>query len=113
MEEGLWSPLFTKHVNDWEMEVVEKNFPLLQTKRIIREVNDKMIWKEAKKKKKGLFSIKSFYTTLKVERAVLLQKNIIWNPWVQSKVSFFGMRSKLRKSFDLRQSLEERAINNE
>ena len=65
MEEGLWSPLFTKHVNDWEMEVIEKKFPLLQTKRIIREVNDKMIWKKEKKKKKRIVFNQIFLYNLK------------------------------------------------
>lgn len=50
-----------------------------------------MIGEEAKK---GLFSVKSFYAALEVGRVVLFPKNIIWNPWVLSKVNFFSLCGK-------------------
>lgn len=43
---GLWSSCFTRHVNDWELEVVVNIFSMLRAKTIRREVNDKVIWKE-------------------------------------------------------------------
>ena len=50
-----------------------------------RDDNDKVV---CKNDKKGSFSIKSFYEVLDVRRVIIVLKNIIWNLWVPSKVTF-------------------------
>ena len=62
------------------------------------EVNDKVIWKEATKR---LFLVKSLYVALEVGRAVLFLMNIIQNPWVSSKVSFFSREASWGKVLTL------------
>lgn len=54
-----------------------------------KDNNDKVVWKDNKKE---LFSVKSFIEVLDVRRVIIFPKNIIWNPWLPSKASFFCMR---------------------
>lgn len=46
-----------------------------------------------KKQKRDCFQ-SNFYAALEVGRVVLFPKNIIWNPWVLSKVNFFSLCGK-------------------
>ena len=76
---------FTKHFSDWELGIVETFLSRLKGNLIRRDDNDKVVWKNDKK---GSFSIKSFYEVLDVRRVIIVLKNIIWNLWVPSKVTF-------------------------
>ncbi|RVX01565.1 DUF724 domain-containing protein 7 [Vitis vinifera] len=58
-----WSLRFTRHFNDWELEIVETFFSMLRESLVKRDDSNKGVWKDDKK---GLFSIKSFYEVLDV-----------------------------------------------
>ena len=58
-----WSLHFTRHFNDWELEIVETFFSMLRESLVKRDDSNKGVWKDDKK---GLFSIKSFYEVLDV-----------------------------------------------
>ena len=82
---GHLTTCFTRHFSDWELGIVETFLSRLKGNLIRRDDNDKVVWKNDKK---GSFSIKSFYEVLDVRRVIIVLKNIIWNLWVPSKVTF-------------------------
>ena len=73
--------------NNWELDIVETFFSKLLEKVVRREENNKVIWKDSKK---GVFSIYSFYSALELGGPIPFPTNIIWNPWVLSRASFFS-----------------------
>ena len=48
-EEGGWSPRFSRPFNDWEVEEVERLLVTIQGRRLIPNLEDRMLWKETKK----------------------------------------------------------------
>ena len=57
-ELGSWSPRFSRHFNDWEMEEIEGLFPKLQPLVVRRDVEDVLSWK---KSRNDIVSIRSLY----------------------------------------------------
>ncbi|RVW44877.1 hypothetical protein CK203_087093 [Vitis vinifera] len=51
-------------------------------KRVIVDLEDKVLWKETKD---GKFSVKSLYGALELRIAVLFPRSIIWSPCVPTK----------------------------
>ena len=49
-EEGGWSPRFSRPFNDWEVEEVERLLVTIQGRRLIPNLEDRMLWKETKKR---------------------------------------------------------------
>ena len=49
---GHWTPHFTRHFNDWELDIVGTFLSRLRVNLVRRDDNDKVIWKDDKK---GLF----------------------------------------------------------
>lgn len=84
---GHWTLRFTRHFNNWELDIIETFLSRLTGNLVRRGDNDKVVWKDDKR---GLFSIKSFYEVLDVGRVIIFPKNIIWNMLVPSKVNFFA-----------------------
>ena len=76
-----------------------------------RNEEDKVLWTETKSNK---FTIKSLYNALETGISVFFPMKIIWNPWVQPKVSFFAWKATWEKAPTLdkiqkrRQSLANR-----
>lgn len=87
---GHWTLRFTRHFNNWELDIIETFFSRLTGNLVRKGDNDKVVWKDDKR---GLFSIKSFYEVLDVGRVIIFPKNIIWNLLVPPEVSFFCMGS--------------------
>ena len=58
----------------------------LQGKRLVIDLEDRVLWKETKDRK---FYVKSLYSALETRSAVSILKNIIWSPCVPTKVGFF------------------------
>ena len=54
--EGSWSPLFSRPLNDWELDEVCSFFVALNGKQIQQGVDDRVIWRETNC---GKFSVKS------------------------------------------------------
>ena len=86
-EEGGWTPHFLRPFNDWEVEEVERFLSSIQGKRLDADVEDRMVWKETKNE---IFTVKSLYKSLVHSCAVSFPCNIIWSPYVPTKVSFFA-----------------------
>lgn len=59
----------------------------LHGKRVHGDEEDKVLWKETKSCK---FIIKSLYNALELGISVSFLMKIIWNSWVQPKVSLFA-----------------------
>ncbi|RVW20629.1 4-hydroxy-tetrahydrodipicolinate reductase 2, chloroplastic [Vitis vinifera] len=83
---GGWNPYFSRVFNDWEVEEVERLLERLHEKRVYGDVDDMVLWTEAKS---GKFSVKSLYLALEAGCPSLFPSSCIWNVWVQPKISFF------------------------
>ncbi|RVX17155.1 hypothetical protein CK203_003428 [Vitis vinifera] len=85
-------PHLVKPFNDGEVEMVEMVerwfLVTLQGKRVITDLEDRVLWKE--ETKDGKFSVKSLYGALELRTAVSFLRSTIWNPCVPTKVGFFA-----------------------
>ena len=85
-EVGHWNLVFTRHNNDWEIKDVEALFRKLNGQVLRRDDEDVMNWWISKK---GLFTVKSFYSFLAPCNVREFPSSIFWN-WVSNKVSCFA-----------------------
>lgn len=107
-KEGHWNPSFSRHFNNWELDIVETFFSGLLEKSIRKKENN-VIWKVSKK---GVFSINSFYMALEFKRLIPFPTNILESMGlIQSK--FFYLGSQLKESFDIKSASEKKADSNE
>ena len=88
-EEGGWSPRFSRPFNDWEVEEVERFLLAIHGKRMVTNVEDRVLWKETKD---GKFSIKSLYSAFELRYAVSFLRSIIWS-LCSYQGGFFGLES--------------------
>ena len=70
--------------------MVERFLLTLQGKRIVINMEDRVLWKETKDEK---FFVKSLYSALEPRSAVSFPNSIIWTPCVPTKVAFFCLGS--------------------
>ena len=82
------------------METVERFLVTLQGKKVIKKMEGRVQWKEAKD---GLFSVKSFYSILEGSNIVAFPYNIIWSSYVPPKVGFFAWGASWDKVLTLDQ----------
>ena len=75
------------HDNDCEVREVKTLFRRLHGQVLRRDDEDVMSWWASKK---GLFIVKSFYSSLSLCNARMFHSGIVWNPWAPNKVSFFA-----------------------
>ena len=71
---GSWTHRFSRALNDWELDYVERFLLKIQTTRIHRDVGDKVIWTASRC---GNFSIKSLYSILQPEDPILFPSSSI------------------------------------
>ena len=93
-EVGGWTPLFLRPFNDWEVEEAERLLSSIQGKRVDADGEDRMLWRGTKNE---IFTVKSLYKSLDHSYAVSFPGNIIWSPYVPSKVSFFAWEASWEK----------------
>ena len=103
---GSWSPLFSRLLNDWELDEVCSFFVALNGKRIQQGVDDREIWR---KTKCGKFSVKSLYKSLVSGHLASFPSLVIWKVSVQPRVSFFGWEATWGKALTLDQ-LQRRGL---
>ena len=89
-----WTPLFSRVLNDWEIELVERFLHKIQTFRVQREEENRVIWTASKC---GVFSIKSLYSILEPEVSPLFPSGSIWRVSVPPKVAFFAWEASWGK----------------
>ncbi|RVW39045.1 putative ribonuclease H protein [Vitis vinifera] len=80
--------------NDWELEAVASLLSVLQEKRLIVGMEDRVVWNASKN---GIFSVKSLYNTLDSGGAIPFPWRIIWSPCVPTKVGFFAWEASWGK----------------
>ncbi|RVW65656.1 hypothetical protein CK203_050216 [Vitis vinifera] len=97
-EEG-WNPRFSRPFNDWEVEAMERYLLTLQGKRLVIDLEDRVLWKETKDMH---FSAKSLNSALEPRSAVPFPLNIICSPCVP-KVGFFAWEASWEKVLTLDQ----------
>ena len=93
-EKGGWNPWFSGLFNDQEMEMVERFLFSLQGKRVVTNLEDRILWKEAKDEN---FSVRTLYNVTEGSRTVLFPKSVIWSPCVPTKVVFFAWEASWSK----------------
>ena len=67
-ERCVWTPRYSRRLNDLQIEVLEGFLFRLKGKVVIGDIKDNVIWL---KTKGGTFSVKSFYFILELKRLVL------------------------------------------
>ena len=79
-------PRFSRAFNDWELDYVECFLQKIQTTRVYRDVDDKVIWTTSRC---GNFSVRSLYSILEPEDSLVFPSSIIWGSCVPPMVAFF------------------------
>ena len=82
-----WTPLFSRELNDWEIEMVERFMLKIQPFRMQREIEDKVVWTASRN---GVFLVKSLYSILQPGGSALFLFDSIWRAYVPTKVAFFA-----------------------
>ncbi|RVW88908.1 hypothetical protein CK203_045051 [Vitis vinifera] len=99
-----WTPLFSRALNDWEIEMMEQFMLKIQAFRVQRENEDKMVWTTSKS---GVFSVKSLYSILEPGGSAMFPYVGIWKASVPPKVAFFRVGSILGQNLNSRPTSEE------
>ncbi|RVX00840.1 putative ribonuclease H protein [Vitis vinifera] len=95
-----WTLLFSRALNDWEIEMMEQFMLKIQAFRVQRENEDKMVWTTSRS---GVFSVKSLYSTLEPGGSALFPYVGIWRACVPPKVAFFAWEASWGKILTLDQ----------
>ena len=86
-EEGRWSLIFLRSLNDWELEEVERFLLTMQRQKFNPMSEDKLLLKGVGD---GGFSVKRMYMDLDLSPDVVFPFHSIWNSVVPSKIGFFA-----------------------
>ena len=105
-EERGWSPIFLRHLNDWEVEEVERFLHFLHNKKIRPFQEDRLLLKETMTY--GL-SVRLMYRKLMHSLPTDFPFRSIWNPIVPPKLGFFAWEVSWGKVLTLDQ-LKRRGI---
>ncbi|KAL6342504.1 hypothetical protein AAG906_012100 [Vitis piasezkii] len=95
-----WTPLFSRALNDWEIEMMEQFMLKIQAFRVQRVNEDKMVWTASKS---GVFSVKSLYSILEPGGSAMFPYVGIWKASVPPKVAFFAWEASWGKILTLDQ----------
>ncbi|RVW24396.1 putative ribonuclease H protein [Vitis vinifera] len=95
-----WTLLFSRALNDWEIEMVERFMLKIQPFRVQREVEDKVVWTASRS---GVFSVKSLYSIMEPGGSALFPFDSIWRAYVPPKVAFFAWEASWGKILTLEQ----------
>ncbi|RVX16551.1 hypothetical protein CK203_005906 [Vitis vinifera] len=87
-----------KKFHDWELEVVGDFLTRIQKHPMKQNGEDSLVWKDSKE---GNFSVKSFYTFLKLEGERDFSMKVIWNSWIPTKMKFFAWEAVWDRIFTL------------
>ena len=73
---GVWAPLFSRQINDWEVIEVERLLLRLQGRRVYSDVEDQVNWTKAKD---GRFSFKSLLRERERRKTLILIHMFTYN----------------------------------
>ena len=97
---GSWNPKFIRQLNDWELEEVDILFERLYDHSISMDTEDLEEWVDTKS---GIFSVRSFYSSLASRGVNRFPHSMIWNSWVPVRVNFFAWEATCVKILTLDQ----------
>ena len=83
---GGWEVQFRRSFQDWELEEVNHLLNHISAVKV-QEGEDSLVWKI---EKKGKFSVKSYYRSLKVENSPLLPAKEVWGSYTPLRTHFFA-----------------------
>ena len=86
-----WEVHFRRPFHDWELEEVNRFLIHISTVKV-QEGEDSLIWKI---ERKGKFSAKSYYRSLKVENNPLFPTKEVWGSCAPLRTRFFCLGSCL------------------
>ena len=93
VEGNYWAHRFSRLLNDWDLDLIERFLLSFQVRSVYREKENKVIWIRSNS---GKFSVKVLHSTLELESIMSFSTSVIWNSWV-SKVTFtLGMQLRQR-----------------
>ena len=99
-EDGAWNMRFSRAFNEWELDQVQNFIMLTNNKLIILRKKDRIVWKG---NKNGQFSMKVYCSQLEVRPPLQAPTNIIWSPYVPTKVGFFAWKAWWGKVLTMQQ----------
>ena len=105
-EDGGWSPVFLRPLNDWEVAEVERFLLFLHNKKIRPFQEDRLVLKESLT---NGFSVSLMYRKLRYSLPTDFPWQSIWNPIVPPKLGFFAWEASWGKVLTLDQ-LKRRGI---
>ena len=105
-EDGGWSPVFLRPLNDWEVAEVERFLLFLHNKKIRPLQEDRLLLKESLT---NGFSVSLMYRKLRYSLPTDFPWQSIWNPIVPPKLGFFAWEASWGKVLTLDQ-LKRRGI---
>ena len=105
-EVGVWSPVFLRPFNDWELDEVERFFFFLHNKKIRSVQEDRLLLKDSNS---DGFSVRHMYCKLMFSPPFDFPSRSIWNPIVPPKLGFFAWEASWGKVLTLDQ-LKRRGI---
>ena len=73
---GSWNPWFIRQLNDWELEEVDIFFERLYDYAISMDTEDSVKWVDTKS---GIFSVRSFYSSLASRGVDHFPHSRVWN----------------------------------
>ena len=105
-EVGVWSPVFLRPFNDWELDEVERFFLFLHNKKVRSVQEDRLLLKDSIS---DGFSVRHMYRKLMFSPPFDFPSKSIWNPIVPPKLGFFAWEASWGKVLTLDQ-LKRRGI---
>ena len=105
-EVGVWSPVFLRPFNDWELDEVERFFLFLHNKKVRSVQEDHLLLKDSIT---DGFSVRHMYRKLMISPPFDFPSRSIWNPIVPPKLGFFAWEASWGKVLTLDQ-LKRRGI---
>ena len=83
---GCWEVQFRRPFQDWKVEEVTHFLVFLYLLKV-QEGEDTLCWKEDRK---GIFSVKSCYCSLRMENSVVFPGKVIWGSCAHLRTCFFA-----------------------
>jgi hypothetical protein len=91
-----WNVSFVRKTHDWEVDVFASFFQMLHSAMVSRDRADRLWWACSKK---GLFKVKSFFSSLACSKDRPFPWKSVWRTQAPSRAAFFSWSAALGKIF--------------
>jgi hypothetical protein len=89
-----WNVSFVREAHDWEVDVFASFFQVLHSSRVNRDRADRLWWVSSKK---GLFKVKSFFSSLTCSGDSRFPWKCVWQTQAPPRAAFFTWSAALGK----------------